>query len=239
VLSHYTRIDVLNSHLTPANQSLTLDSCRYESAIINDRFDRAQLLVRFVGNRHRVLELGCSTGYISRLLKQNGCSVIGVEVDLKAARLAANICDQVLVSDLDKSIWTEQIEERFDVVLMGDVLEHLVDPEEVLRSVRRLLLPSGVIVVSLPNIVHWSQRVNSLIGSFDYEPTGLLDRTHLHFYNLRGARTLIEDAGYRILEFQPIIGGRLSSYLRLLWQSMANILPNLFAYQFLFRAEPF
>ena len=66
-----------------------------------------------------------------------------------AADSAASICDQVILADLNGSTWTEQLAERFDVVLMGDVLEHLLYPDEVLRRVRKLLLPGGVIVVSL------------------------------------------------------------------------------------------
>ena len=132
----------------------------------------------------------------------------------------------------------EQLEERFDVVLMGDVLEHLVYPDEVLRSVRQLLLPGGVIIVSLPNVVFWSQRLKTIFGRFDYQSIGLLDCTHLRFFTLRTALALIENSGYRILEFYPIIGGRFSSRFRLLWQGLANLRPTLFGYQLLFRAQP-
>jgi SAM-dependent methyltransferase len=228
----------LNSQTTTSDPSLTMGSSRYETVPRDDRFDRAHLLQKFVGSNCRVLELGCSTGYISRLLKQSGCRVVGVESDRSAAHSAASICDKVILADLNGSAWTEQLEEQFDVVLMGDVLEHLVQPDAVLRTVRQLLLPGGVVIISLPNIVHWSQRLKTLLGRFDYQSVGLLDYTHLRFFTVRTAMALIENSGYRIVDFHPIIGGRFSTRFRFFWQGLANLRPNLFGFQLLFRAYP-
>jgi len=225
-----------------SDQPLAQGSCRYETAPLNDRFDRAHLLQKYVGDNHRVLELGCSTGYISRLLKERGCRVVGVECDRDAARLAANICDEVVVADLNNMAWiktaTAQLQGRFDVVLMGDVLEHLVHPEEVLRGVRQFLLPGGAAIISLPNIVHWTQRLQNSLGRFDYQSTGLLDHTHLRFFTVRSAWALIANSGYRVVEFYPMIGGRFASHFRPLWQGLARLRPNLFGFQLLFRAQP-
>jgi len=228
----------LNSQTTTPEIFLDMSSSRYETVPRDDRYDRAHLLQEFVGKNCRVLELGCSTGYISRLLKQNGCRVVGIESDRSAAHLAASICDQVILADLNGSEWTEQLEEQFDVVLMGDVLEHLVHPDQVLRTARKLLVPGGVVVVSLPNIVHWSQRMKTLVGRFNYQSVGLLDHTHLRFFTVRTALALIENSGYRILDFHPIIGGRFSTRFRFFWQALANLRPNLFGFQLLFRARP-
>ncbi len=163
----------------------------------------------------------------------------GVEVDPVAAERASAICNRVIVMDLNDSNWVNQIQERFEVVLMGDVLEHLVHPEKVLQNVARLLADNGFVVVSLPNVVHWTQRVKILFGRFEYQPVGLLDATHLRFFNLKSARALIERSGYEVLDFHPIIGGRLTSSFRAGWQMLAHAFPNLFGYQFLFRAKPF
>jgi O-antigen biosynthesis protein len=218
--------------------SAALQSSRYEIIPQNDRFDRIHLIKRMVGDHRRVLELGCSTGFISKVLKQAGCYVVGVERDSVAAEMAAKICDQVIVADLTDSEWSCPIRERFDIVLMGDVLEHLESPHLVLQQLRPLLLPDGHIVVSLPNVVHWSQRLKVLFGRFRYQSVGLLDFTHLRFFDLQSARSLIKNSGYDIEEFHPIIGGRLSNHARQLWQLIATGLPNLFAYQFLFKAKP-
>ncbi len=162
----------------------------------------------------------------------------GVEVDPVAAERASAICDRVIIADLDDRNWDSQIQGRFEVVLMGDVLEHLVRPEILLRSVARMLTPDGFVVVSLPNVVHWTVRLKMLLGRFDYQPVGLLDATHLRFFSLRSARALLEDSGYVVLAFHPVIGGRLSTRFRAGWQMLARLAPNLFGYQFLFRARP-
>jgi SAM-dependent methyltransferase len=215
-----------------------LNSTRYEGIPVNDRYDRAILISRMVGPNRRVLELGCSTGFISKLLKQSGCHVVGLDVDPLAAKVAATICDRVMLTDLSSPEWPGDLDQKFDVIVMGDVLEHLVAPQVVLRNVRPLLDPDGYIVVSLPNVVHWTQRLKILLGQFRYQSTGLLDFTHLRFFDLRTARVLLTECGFEIVKFQPLIGGRLSAKMRPLWQALANCLPNLFGYQFLFKAQP-
>lgn len=222
----------------PSNRDDNLSSSRYETVPRRDRFDRSYLLQKFVGRSRNVLELGCSTGYISRLLKQYDCRVVGIEMDRDAAYSASSICDRVLVADLNTDEWMEQVKETFDVVLMGDVLEHLVHPDRVLTNVRSVLAPGGEIVVSLPNLVHWSQRLKTLLGQFSYQSTGLLDHTHLRFFTARTARHLIEKSGYSIVKFYPIIGGPFTGNLRPFWQLLARLRPNLFGFQLLFRAQP-
>jgi SAM-dependent methyltransferase len=217
---------------------LVLESARYEIATRDDPFDRGRMLSSAVGNGRRVLELGCSTGFVSALLKENGCSVIGVEIDPLAAQRAALICDRVLIRDLRSQDWSVDLDDTFDVVLMGDVLEHLASPQTLLKHLPSMLNPGGYIVVSLPNVVHWTVRAKVLFGRFRYQPVGLLDFTHLRFFDLRGARALIESSGYEIVEFRPIIGGHLSSRFRACWSTLARLRPNLFGYQFLFKARP-
>src|SRR5262249_25237151 len=130
------------------------------------------------------------------------------------------------------------LEQKFDVIVMGDVLEHLATPQAVLRNVLPLLDSGGYIVVGLPNVVHWTQGLKIVFGRFRYQYTGLLEFPHLRFFDLRTARSLLIQCGFEIVKFQPLIGGRLSTKMRPLWQALANCLPNLFAYQFLFKARP-
>ncbi len=72
--------------------------------------------------------------------------------------------------------------EQFDLVTYGDVLEHLLEPQDVLRETRNLLAPGGRVLISLPNIAFWTMRVKLLMGRFEYESMGLLDYTHLRFF---------------------------------------------------------
>ena len=215
-----------------------LSSTRYEKHEPEDRFHRNTLLLRHVGVRKNVLELGCSTGYITRRLLRQNCTVTAVESDLEAARIATGTGTTVLSRDLNCAAWTNGLKSEFDVALMGDVLEHLIDPLRTLQQVRPLLRSGGWVVICLPNIAHWLTRLQIAFGQFNYQPTGTLDATHLRFFTARSARQMIEAAGYRLLRFDPVIGGRMSGHLRPAWQLLARLRPGLFAYQLLMSAEP-
>jgi 2-polyprenyl-3-methyl-5-hydroxy-6-metoxy-1,4-benzoquinol methylase len=216
-------------------------SSRYDSGCLirQDAYDRTWVLLKWIGTGKRVLEVGCSTGYMSRNLAQRNCSVTGLEVDPDAAKIAGSYCKEILIRDLNSADWMAGINERaFDIVLFGDVLEHLVDPATVLMKIRPLLDVDGSVVISLPNVVHWITRLNILLGQFDYQSTGTLDHTHLRFFTLKTAKTLIEDSGFQITSFHPAIGGRMSGYFRPAWQHLARLMPGVFAYQLLFEAKP-
>lgn len=215
-----------------------LSSTRYEKHEPEDRFHRNTLLLLHVGIGKSVLELGCSTGYITRRLLQQNCTVTAVESDLEAARIAADTGTLVLTRDLNSAAWTDGLKPEFDVVLMGDVLEHLISPLRTLQQVRPLLRSGGYAVVCLPNVAHWLTRLQIALGQFNYQPTGTLDATHLRFFTARSARQMIETAGYRLLRFDPVIGGRMSGHLRPAWRLLARLRPELFAYQLLISAQP-
>ena len=215
-----------------------LSSARYEKHEPEDRFHRNTLLLRHVGAGKNVLELGCSTGYLTRRLLQQKCTVTAVESDLEAARVAAGTGATVLSRDLNCAAWTKGLKPDFDVVLMGDVLEHLICPLKTLQQVRPLLRSGGYAVICLPNVAHWGTRLQIALGQFNYQPTGTLDATHLRFFTVISARQMIEAAGFRLLRFDPIIGGRMSGHLRPAWQLLARLRPGLFAYQLLISARP-
>lgn len=230
---------------TRSMQRLPRESSRYEYVIPDyeqhpDVYSRTWILLEWVGTGKRVLELGCSTGFMSKYLAQKrGCSVFGIEVDAEAAAQAGKFCREIWVRDLNSPDWITGLPKgAFDVILMGDVLEHLVDPLGLLIQIRALLDSNATLVISLPNVVHWVTRLKILIGRFDYESYGTLDHTHLRFYTVKTARELIENAGYRIARFHPAFGGSLSGYARPIWQLLANWFPGIFASQLLYEAKP-
>jgi 2-polyprenyl-3-methyl-5-hydroxy-6-metoxy-1,4-benzoquinol methylase len=163
-------------------------------------------LLRLVGTNKRVLELGCGSGHMSSVLRERGCNIIGVEIDPQAAQAAGRTCERVILGDLDYINFDREIgNDRFDVVLLADVLEHLKDPLSVLRSVKRFLLPGGSIVISVPNVAHVSVRLALLAGQFPYGETGLLDQTHLRFLTRDSLEKLLRDAGLAIDQLERIM----------------------------------
>jgi 2-polyprenyl-3-methyl-5-hydroxy-6-metoxy-1,4-benzoquinol methylase len=134
-----------------------------------------------------VLNLGVADGSVASVLRAMGCHVWGVEIDPVAAACAKRICEDVAVEDLNQLDFASRFEgRRFDVVLMLDVLEHLPDPAAVLRHVGSVLAEGGWAVISLPNVAHVSVRLSLLEGRFSYNDMGLLDRTHLGFFDRAG-----------------------------------------------------
>ncbi len=183
----------------------------------------------FVGSGKKVLEIGCATGYLSAKMKENGCSVIAVESQREAAEEAKRNGINVIVGDGEELEGLGLEKNSFDVMLFADVLEHMKRPEEALRTVRELLKPGGYVVVSIPNIAYWTQRLKHLMGNWDYTKTGIMDETHLRFYTLKTARELLEKAGYRIIEMDYTPWKPALYFLTKIW-------PSLLAYQFIFKA---
>ncbi|NOQ63038.1 MAG: glycosyltransferase, partial [Methyloprofundus sp.] len=148
--------------------------------------------------QQRVLELGCSSGYLTKFLQQElACQVVGVDIDSNSLARAAAYCEQTIIADLDSSDWLADIQGQiFDVVLCADVLEHLKNPVSLLQSLKPFLHAESQLLASVPNVAHASIRLELMQGHFDYESLGLLDDTHLHFYTRNGLIAMLMEAGY-------------------------------------------
>jgi SAM-dependent methyltransferase len=156
----------------------------------------------------RVLDVGCATGYLAAELGRRGCTVDGVEVDPAAAEQARAHCREVVVGDLEAPATHAAVEAMLggaapDVVLCADVLEHLRDPWSVLAWLRTLPAAEGEVIISVPNIAHWTARRALLRGRFDYAEFGLFDRTHLRFFTRDSARELATRAGFAVRQERP------------------------------------
>ena len=131
---------------------------------------------------------------------------MGIELDPAAAAVADTWAERVLVGDIDRGgVWDQIDDESFDVVLCGDILEHLRDPLGALRSAVRKLKPDGYVVTSLPNVAHGDVRMLLLGGAFRYREVGLLDRTHLRFFTLETIRELLRDAGLLVVDTKRVV----------------------------------
>jgi SAM-dependent methyltransferase len=161
------------------------------------------LVVGLVEPGSRVLEFGCSTGYMSQALRDRlGATVTGVELNVATAEQAQAHCDRVLVGDAEElDLEAELGGERFDAILFADVLEHLRDPAALLRRARQFVAEGGVVIASIPNIAHASVRLALLGGSFQYREEGLLDAGHLRFFTREGIQDLFESSGYLITQW--------------------------------------
>jgi SAM-dependent methyltransferase len=153
----------------------------------------------------RILDVGCGEGLFGGRLKAGTeREVWGVEVVAAAARLAEQRLDKVLRGDIATLI-DDLPASYFDVVVFNDVLEHLVDPVDILARIKRHLSERGVVVSSIPNIRFFPTFYELLVHrSWEYEESGILDRTHLRFFTIESIRAMYERLGYELLTHDGI-----------------------------------
>jgi len=165
----------------------------------------AARLSRLVGRGHRVLELGCGYGIITRQLADaQECIVTGVERDAQSAAIARPWLDQLIVGDLEGASWTSDIKAPYQVILAADVIEHLRNPLDLLQKLHALLEREGRLVLSVPNIGHAGVIAELLCGRFDYAPTGILDETHLRFFTWSSLERLLNTAGFEVTHRETV-----------------------------------
>src|SRR5688572_21871280 len=125
-----------------------MDGPRYDTDVdLSNRNNSHTLMVELVGGSKRVLDVGCATGYLAKALVERGCTVSGLEFDAQAAEEARSHLDRLVVGDLETMDLAEAFgDERFDVIVFGDVLEHLRDPLAALRKAEALLADRGSVV---------------------------------------------------------------------------------------------
>jgi SAM-dependent methyltransferase len=192
------------------------------------------------GVGRKVLDLGCSTGYLGAELAVRGYEVVGVE---KAGGSGQEVPRGVRLLEHDLELGLpDSVGYDFDYIVCADILEHLRDPASLLSEIANRLSPSGRVIASLPNSGHAYFRWKVLRGRFPQEDRGLFDRTHFRFYVWTGWLRLFADAGFTIETTRPTsvpVGLAYPSLPRvfveafeLLSVGLAHVWKSLFAYQF-------
>ena len=220
---------------------------RYETSVdLSDEHTSQTKIVRLTGKDKKVLEIGPATGDTSKVLRERGCRVTGVEIDPVAAEICAQFCERMIVGNVEElDLESLLAGEKFDVVLFSDVLEHLVNPARILTTAASLLAPGGYVCASIPNVAHGSVRLSLFAGQFRYTEKGLLDRTHLRFYSKDGVEELFASAGFVIQDWQRTEVDLFATELELKEENYPRILidalratPEYMTYQFVVKAQP-
>jgi SAM-dependent methyltransferase len=167
------------------------------------RYPRMDVVEVLPNKTASLLDVGCGSGAFAGVVKEKrGCRVVGVELNPAAAADARLVLDHVFEAD----IMNLSIEETFDVITVNDVLEHVEDPEALLEKLLDFANPDGQLVVSIPNVGHWSIVADLLAGHWDYLPAGLLCIDHLRFFTRRSVLSMMERSGWHPVETRPIPG---------------------------------
>lgn len=153
----------------------------------------------------KILEIGCSNGNTGALaLSKNKCgSYTGVELHEAAALNAKEKITQVIVGDIEK-IELPFEDNEFDVLVLSEVLEHLVDPWMVLHKLNRYMKPGSIVLASSPNVSHYRIILMLLRGEWNLKDDGIMDRTHLRWFTPETFEKMFDDAGYKVLRVEPL-----------------------------------
>ncbi len=196
-----------------------------------------QEILEIVGKEGTVLEIGSSTGYMTRAFLENGCIVDAVESDQKAAsKLPKGVRKVFAISIEDDEIYNKL--GSYNFIIMADVLEHLVKPEKVLKELTKIVSLGTKLLISLPNVAAWTMRKQLFLkGDFEYQESGLLDKTHLHFYTVNSLPKVLSEQGWKVdnlvgtITRLPLEG--LFGRIPILYPWLVNKYKNLAYYHFL------
>ncbi|MCW1146902.1 class I SAM-dependent methyltransferase [Flavobacterium lacisediminis] len=186
----------------------------------------------------KILEIGAAYGETLFYLKEKGIASECVGVDL-----FEDVNNKQNYKNIDRFIFgnIEQIDLKeyygyFDLILLPDVLEHLLEPTPVLNKIKEYLKEDGKIIVSMPNIRHYSALIKIFIkGDFRYEESGIFDYTHMRFYCRKNIQELLEISGYKIITQESSIKNyKGKSAAKLINLITFGIFEEFFSYQYFF-----
>lgn len=191
------------------------------------------------------IDIGCASGYVTQLLHRNGWKVLGIDIEPHLQTRDLNVDKKVKFQCLDfMTADISHLKERYDLVVVGDVVEHIFSTQEALARIKSLMKQDGRLIISVPNIVNIHTRISIFLGRFNYQERGPLDNTHVRFFTFKTFRKHLEEAGLRE-EIATYTGLPLYHYLNpkhrfltnllmSVLQSLARLRPSLFAYQFIY-----
>ncbi len=174
-----------------------------------------------------VLDVACGSGVHGAELKRlYGHRVIGVDLSAASVEKAKTRLAEAYVADIiHPERYPKFGRSRFDVIVLSDILEHVGDPLDVVARHLPLLVPGGYFLISLPNIAIWNVRFELLLGRFEYQDTGTLDRTHMRFFTRRSLRRFLAEAGLEV-RGSRITPGITRPFVPLIKRIYAHRIPN-------------
>ncbi len=162
---------------------------------------RFEVLARWIRPNlsDKIFECGCGSGYLSSLIKKQSPDIFisGCDISEKALERAKTILNRTYPLNLDKENIPES-NESFDIVVCSEVLEHLYDPAHCLDELTRILKKSGVLYITVPNLVYFPNRLRVLVGII---PPVINDIRHIRPFSKEKIEKMLYQRGYEITRF--------------------------------------
>ena len=194
-------------------------------------------IIGFYENENTILDIGCGEAHLAGVLKKINSNAIiyGLDISDEFGVMAKKNLDYFYQVDLDRPVFPD-FGLKFDLIILGDILEHLKRPDLLLVELGQLLSSGGSIIISVPNVANFGIRWRLLFGRFDYTESGVLDKTHLKFFTDKTMRLMIDDCGFKIRRHSFIFGGKLQRFSRIDFINLFfHRFYRLFAFQLIYK----
>jgi 2-polyprenyl-3-methyl-5-hydroxy-6-metoxy-1,4-benzoquinol methylase len=188
------------------------------------------------------LDVGCGCGGTAAWLAGKGVQVDGVSWNSDELKQASQHCRATMQCDLNDGLSNVK-SDAYDLIVCSHILEHIAYPQKLLTDIRRALKPDGAVVVAIPNLLFWRDRLKLLCGNWEYQASGTFDYTHLRWYTRESMIKVMAEHGFQLECFIadgwiPLPGVRFFTGTKLrkrINEAIANQWPGLFGHQLLFR----
>ena len=144
-----------------------------------------------------ILDIGCGDGANARLLIKRNCIVDGITISEEEKVIAGEVMRKVYVYNIEIGL-PVKADAVYDAVICSHVLEHICYPQQLMNDIHRALKPNGILIVALPNIMHYQSRWQLISDNFNYKNAGIWDYTHFIWYTFITARQLLEQHDFKI-----------------------------------------
>lgn len=214
-----------------------------ENMWIPQRINIATSFVKYVKNDEVLtcLDVGCGEGTLGKTLKAkfgDKCFLAGIDISEIPLKYAKEYYQEIYQADIESTDLAALLNRRqFDYIICLETLEHLFEPEKILRQFAKLVKKDGYLIISFPNITWWRFRIDILRGNFPKDYTLLHPSEHIQNYTLNSMTALLKENGFKILD----IGGQFipPRFIRpyRLFLPILKRFPNLFGYQLVIKAS--
>lgn len=158
--------------------------------------ERVNHMVKLVGKNKKVLDIGCYDGTISKLIKDNGNDVYGVDISEPAVELARLKGIQAKRADIEEEIPFPN--GFFDVIVMGEVIEHIFDTDNFLKNIRKLLKVNGYVIITTPNLAALGRRILLLFGKNPLIESSCKEGSHIRYLVKDTIFSLLKSNGFTV-----------------------------------------
>ena len=193
-----------------------------------------------------ILDIGCGAGDTGEILTGQGYVVDGITLSEEEKQVAGKVLRNVYVHNVEQGL-PNTMTDKYDVIILSHVLEHICYPQRLLKDVRERLSPEGILIIALPNLMHYNSRWKLTMGNFKYQEYGIWDYTHFRWYTFRSAQEMLKENNYTVEKAD--VSGWIPFEHRLkyitpagvrngLFKVLKKISPGLFGFQLLYVARP-